>query len=180
MQSRVRVVGIGNVLMSDDGVGPYVVHHLLSHYDFPDEVSVIDGGTPGFDLLPMLHGADAIVLIDSVKAEGATPGEVRQYRKDELLRHPPQARVSPHDPALKQALLTLDFAGGGAPSVLLVGVVPEWVATGPHLSPRVRAAVSRAADAVVIELARLEAAPRVRRMAAPMDIWWERESVGVG
>ena len=48
----VRVLGLGNVLMGDDALGPWVVHHLVSTYDFPPEVAVVDVGTPGLDLVP--------------------------------------------------------------------------------------------------------------------------------
>src|SRR6266508_490834 len=66
----IRVLGIGNVLMGDDGFGPYVVEALGARYEFPDNVSVIDVGTPGLDLAPFLIGADAIIVIDTVRSDG--------------------------------------------------------------------------------------------------------------
>jgi hydrogenase maturation protease len=98
---------------------------------------------------------------------------LREYRRDEVLRHPPQPRLSPHDPSLKDALLMADFAGGGPRELLLVGVVPGSVATGVGLHPDVRAAVDGAVAAVALELERLGAGPRPRPAAPAADIWWE-------
>ena len=70
-------------------------------------------------------------------ATGA-PGEVRLYRRDEMLKNPPQPRLSPHDPGLKEALLTLEFSGTAPREVLLVGVIPASVETGVGLSPAVQ------------------------------------------
>jgi hypothetical protein len=68
-----------------------------------------------------------------------------------------------------------DFAGGGPREVLLVGVIPESVATGVGLRAPVRAAVDRAVDAVVRELERLGVPPRALPAGQPPDIWWEAE-----
>lgn len=171
---RISVLGLGNVLMSDDAFGPHVVHELQARYTFAEGVDVHDLGTPGMDLTAHLHGLGALVVVDTVRSAGA-PGELRTYRRDEILRHAPQPRLSPHDPSLKEALLMADFAGGGPLEVLLVGAIPQTTATGVGLSPAVRAAVGRAVDAVVAELERL-GAPAVPLPAgrAP-DIWWETE-----
>jgi hydrogenase maturation protease len=170
---RVGVIGLGNVLMGDDAFGPWVVQTLLAEYEFPDGVSVEDLGTPGLDLVPYLTGLEALVLLDTVRS-GAAPGALRLYRRDEILRHPPQARLSPHDPGVKEALLTAEFAGQGPREVLLVGAVPADTAMGVHLSPALREAVPLAASEVLRELERL--GRPARRRAAPLapDIWWAR------
>jgi hydrogenase maturation protease len=169
----IRVLGLGNVLMGDDGIGPYVVEALNAAYEFPAEVTVIDVGTPGLDLAPFLIGADAIIVIDSVRAD-SPPGTLRVYARDALLAHAPPQRLGPHDPGFKQTLLTLDFAGCGPPRVLLVGVVPRTTAPCPRLSAAVRGAVPAAMGAVVAELARLGVPPRPRPIAATASPWWER------
>jgi hydrogenase maturation protease len=169
---KIAVLGLGNVLMKDDALGPYAVRLLEARYAFPDGVTVRDLGTPGLDLHPYLTGQDAVIFVDTVGADGA-PGEVRLYRRDEILRHPPAARVSPHDPGVKEALLSLEFASGGPSEVLLVGVIPEVVEAGVGLSPAVRGALPVVEAEVLEELARLgsEATP----LASPgePDLWWE-------
>ena len=170
---RVAVIGLGNVLMGDDALGPTVIGALEAQFDFPPEVAVIDLGTPGLDLTPYLLGLEAAVIVDTVSAPGAA-GAVVAYRRDEILKVSPQPRLSPHDPGLKEALLTVAFAGDGPREVLLIGVIPGNVATGIGLSAAVRAAVPAAAAAVVAELARLGAPPSPRADPSPPDLWWER------
>lgn len=173
-ERRISVIGLGNVLMGDDAFGPYVVRELQARYTFPGDVDVQDLGTPGIDLTAHLAGLGALILVDTVKSAGA-PGELRTYRRDDILRHPPQPRLSPHDPSLKEALLMADFAGGGPAEVLLVGVIPESVATGVGLRTPVRGAVDGAVEAVVRELERLGAPPRPLPPGDRPDIWWEAD-----
>ena len=168
----IRILGLGNVLMSDDGFGPYVARVLEAFYEFPRDVEVLDVGTPGLDLTPYLLGADAVIFVDTVTSTGS-PGETRVYDRAEILRHPPQARTGPHDPGLKEALLTVDAAGAGPPIVTLIGVIPEWVATGTALSPAVGAAVTTVVRLVIDELDRLGVPAVARPIPRPPNIWWE-------
>jgi hydrogenase maturation protease len=169
---RVLVVGLGNVLMGDDGFGPYVARLLESRYDSPEGVSILDLGTPGLDLIPFLSDAEVVILLDTVRASGP-PGTIRLYDRSALLWHPPQQRIGPHDPGVKEALLALDLAGGGPSEVLLIGVVPAKVRTGTGLSPAVRSAVPRAVRAVLRDLRRRGLSLVRRREPRPPDIWWE-------
>ncbi|MGE5235375.1 MAG: hydrogenase maturation protease [Acidobacteriota bacterium] len=170
---EVAVLGLGNVLMGDDALGPFVVQLLQAHYDFPPGVSVIDAGTPGLDLTPFILGTRALVVVDTVKADGP-PGTLRLYRKDELLATPPAPRLSPHDPGLKETLLLLDFRGDGPSDVLLVGVVPGVVDTRLGLGPELRSVLPAVERAVVDELTRLGVPARRREAPAEPEPWWER------
>jgi len=170
----IGVFGLGNVLMGDDALGPTVIAHLLAGFDFPPEVHVEDLGTPGLDLHPHLAGREALVLIDVVKSEGE-PGELRLYRKEEILRHAPGPRVSPHDPGVKEALLALQFAGGDPGEILLVGVIPDRVDYEIGLSPRVEQALPAVEAAVLEELSRLGRQVTAREPRPPAEIWWENK-----
>jgi hydrogenase maturation protease len=167
----IRVLGLGNVLMSDDGFGPYVVRVLEAHYDCPAGVEYVDAGTPGLDLTPFLLGAEAVIFVDTVTSRG-TPGEIRVYDRDEILKYPPQTRTGGHDPALKEALLRVAAVDGGPAAVTLIGCIPQWVATGVALSPSVQDAVPRAVVAVVDALVRLGTSPKLRPRPVPPDLWW--------
>lgn len=169
---RAAVLGLGNVLMGDDGFGPYLAQFLRAAYELPEGLSVEELGTPGFDLVPHLAGLDAVIILDAVQAP-ALPGDVRVYRRDQILRHAPGPRVSPHDPALKEALLLADLAGEAPEEVTLIGVVPARVDTGPGLSRAVKAALPQAAAEVVRHLAALGFALRPRHPSASLDVWWE-------
>ncbi len=168
----IGVFGLGNVLMGDDSLGPTVIAHLLAGFEFSDDVYVEDLGTPGLDLHPHLAGRRTLILVDVVKSQGE-PGELRLYRKDEILKHAPGVRVSPHDPGVKEALLALQFAGGEPEEILLVGVIPGEVGHALGMTGAVRAAVPVAEAAVLEELQRLGQAAQPREPRGKPDLWWE-------
>jgi len=169
----VRVIGLGNVLMGDDALGPWVIHHLQSSYELPKSIQLLDAGTPGLDLTPYLSGVPAVILVDTVRSAGA-PGELRLYRKDKLLTLSPQPRLSPHDPGVTETLQLLELSGDGPGEFLLVGVIPESVGTGVGLTPPVRAAVSTAAELVLLELVRLGVTVGRRVEEHARAPWWEQ------
>jgi hydrogenase maturation protease len=176
---RIGIVGLGSVLMGDDAVGPYAVELLASRWRLPDEVSVLDAGTPGPDLVDYLIDLDAAIVVDTVRgpagAGGPDPaGTIRLYRRDEVMALPSSPRTSPHDPDLRQALLTAELAGRAPAEVLLVGVVPERVELGTELSAPVRESLAAVESVVVAELRRLGAEPERRERPRGADIWWER------
>lgn len=169
----IRILGLGNVLMGDDGFGPFVVEAITAAYELPAHVSAVDLGTPGLDLTPFLSGADVAIVVDTVRAEGH-PGELRLYRRADLFKHGPPMRMGPHDPGLAQTLLTLEFAGCAPRTVLLVGVIPHTTAPCGRLTPAVRRAVPEAMHAIVSELDSLGVAAPPRPSALPVTPWWER------
>ncbi len=172
---QVAIFGLGNVLMGDDALGPHVIAHLKAGYDFPPGVEIEDLGTPGLDMHPHLAGHDVLILVDVVKSKGEA-GELRRYNKEEILKHLPGPRVSPHDPGLKEALLGLQFAGTDPNEVLLVGVIPHNTCDlEVGLSSAVRAAIPKAMKEVTKELDRLGLAATPRRPETAPDIWWEKE-----
>ncbi|MDT8436833.1 MAG: hydrogenase maturation protease [Gemmatimonadota bacterium] len=170
--SEVTVFGLGNVLMRDDGLGPFAIRTFAAAWDVPAGVEVLDAGTPGLELSTILEDCGAIVVVDTVRADGP-PGSLRLYRRDDVLRHPPAQRITPHDPGLKETLLLLELQGESPPEVLVVGVIPERVDYGVGLTDAVRAAVPGVVDAVVTELRRLGHAPAPRDPPGDPDIWWE-------
>jgi hydrogenase maturation protease len=170
--ARIAVIGIGNVLTGDDGVGPYVARVLDAGWELPD-VEVIDAGTPGLDLTTLIAGREAAVLVDAVTARGA-PGELRRYDKATLLSRPPAMALSPHEPGVREALMNAEFMGTSPLTVTLVGVIPETVALGCRLSPAVQAAVPGAVEAVLEALRGLGVAPAPRSPPLDPDLWWAR------
>jgi len=173
--ARVLVVGIGNVLNGDDALGPYVVRVLEATWELPGEVELLDAGTPGADLVSLLDGFDAAVVVDAVNAKGA-PGETRRYDRAEILRGAPRLALSPHEPGVREALLTMDFRGGGPEDVTLWGAISECVEAGTGLSGPVRAALPAVVKGVLSELERLGVKPRPRAAPRSPAIWWERSS----
>jgi hydrogenase maturation protease len=170
------VIGMGNVLLGDDGFGPCAIGVLASQWEMPAGVELIDAGTPGLDLAGLLCGREVVIFLDSVAASAA-PGQLCFYRDRELDRALAlKPRVSPHDPALGEALAIAGLAGSGPRSVLLVGVVPVAVEVGVGLSEPVTVAVHAAAEAVAAALDEWDAAPRRRRDRPPPALWWAADS----
>jgi hydrogenase maturation protease len=151
MNAGVTVLGLGNVLMGDDGFGPCVIEALTENCDFAPGVTVLDGGTPGLNLLPFVIDTSVLIVIDTVKAKGE-PGELRFYEKADLCRPHSGVRHGPHEPGIAEVLGTLELAGRGPSEVVLIGAIPKSTSAGIGLSPPLRAAVPRAADAVVARL----------------------------
>jgi len=168
---RIGVLSVGNVLMGDDGVGPFILKILESRYEFPSEVVLHDLGTLGLGIASFFADYDAIILLDALSAKGQ-PGEIKLYRKEQLVRVPIPQRVSPHDPALVEALLFSELSGQCPSEVLLVGIVPGTVELGCCLSETIQAAVEPAISAVLAELHRLGINPTLGPRAARPSIWW--------
>ncbi|MEO8036419.1 MAG: hydrogenase maturation protease [Acidobacteriota bacterium] len=149
---KTAIYGIGNILLGDDGVGPAVINHLSSHFQFDDDVTIEDLGTPSLDLPNYLAGYDRVIFVDAVAADAA-PGSIRLYSREEIVAAPTGIRISPHEPSINDALIVLDFAGGAPRQVLLVGIVPETLENGMTLSPAVAQVVPLAALTVLAALA---------------------------
>jgi hydrogenase maturation protease len=154
VEGSILVLGLGNVLLSDDGFGPAVIEALSDGFEFPPEVDLVDAGTPGLNLAALMMDRRALILVDAVSGNGR-PGELRFHRKCDLVRSEARPRLNPHEPALIDVLTFLDLAGRGTAEILVVGAVPQSVRRGMELSAPVRAAVPSAMAAVREELKRL-------------------------
>jgi hydrogenase maturation protease len=166
----INVLGIGNVLMGDDGFGPAVVRAFDAAYQAGPDVDVVDIGTPGLDLMPWFADVDRLVIVDTVKS-WLPPGTMRLYDQGSVLRHAPSVRVGPHDPGVKEALLTLEFAGRAPREVTLIGVVPARTDLALDLSPAVEAAVAPAVQALVETLERFGVCVTPRSEVASKPMW---------
>lgn len=169
--AAIAVVGLGNVLLGDDGFGPSVIERLRARWEAPPGVAFVDAGTPGLHLVSHLAGRQHVILVDTVAADGS-PGEIRLYRGDAIRRMSPKPRVSPHDPALLEALGIADLAGEAPQDVLLVGAIPRTVEVETRLSAELERAVS-AAETIVVE-ALGDLGVEVRPLALPRlePPWW--------
>jgi hydrogenase maturation protease len=168
----IRILGVGNVLCTDDGLGPYAIKVLEAQFEFPEGVEVLDVGTPGLDFTPYLADALMVIVLDTVKGD-ESPGTLRLLRDREIVAKPPPSRMSPHEPGLREALMATELAEMNPEEILLIGVVPESTGQGTKLTDAVRSAVPRVVDAVMVELERLGRSPVRRDPPAELDVWWE-------
>jgi hydrogenase maturation protease len=171
---RILIAGIGNVLLGDDGVGPYVVRLLESSYSFAEGVEVQDLGTPALDFIDHIAGLDALIVIDSVENRQA-PGTITLYRKEDLARYKPSIRMDTHSPAITESLLAAEVFFGISPKdILLIGISGGCYDAGCILSAPVTRALAPAMQAVLAELDRLSVAHQTKA-AANSGIWWSAQ-----
>jgi hydrogenase maturation protease len=118
---RILILGLGNILLGDEGVGVRIAQQLASQ-SLPDEIEVIDGGTAGYELLNLLEGRDKVIIVDAVKTEDK-PGSV--YKMDlSVLQEDTPMQLSLHQIGLKNVIEMASLMDIN-PKVTLVGVVPK-------------------------------------------------------
>jgi hydrogenase maturation protease len=162
------VLGVGNVLLRDEGVGIHVVRRLeaLGADALSPGTRIVDGGTLGLDLLPMLEDAAAVVMVDAVNLRLA-PGAVDVLRGTDL--HTALAgHISPHQVGVGDLLAAARLAGSLPARVSLVAIQPEAIEIGLELTPAVEAAVPVAVELALAEL-RAFAGSRPTGIAVPGD-----------
>lgn len=148
---KTTVLGLGNLLLGDEGVGIHAVRALASQEtDLPDDVELVDGGTAALGLLPIFKDAERVIVVDAVRA-GGEPGSVYRFTLDDmgdggredisLSLH----QVSLGEVARAARLLNI------APAII-IGIEPRTCQPGLELSPVVQDALPRAVAAVRIEL----------------------------
>ena len=144
----VLVLGIGNLLLSDEGVGVKAVEELENRYDCSDAVEIVDGGTSGSELLPYFDDRSHILIIDAVKT-GNKPGAIVR------IENPPaffQKKISPHQIGLADVLGLAAITDNLPRNITLFGIEPKELSTGLDLSTEVARNLSRLVDMVVEEL----------------------------
>jgi hydrogenase maturation protease len=134
------ILGVGNLLMSDEGVGVHVIQRLIADYQLPEEVQVLDGGTLGMDLLYYLEGAENLLLIDAVQAR-KEPGTLVRLEGDEVPAFM-SIKISPHQLGVPDMLAAAKLKGNCYPQrIVLWGIQPELVEIGLDLSSTVESKV---------------------------------------
>jgi hydrogenase maturation protease len=155
---RIVVLGIGNTLMSDDGVGIHVIRDLQDRQRaqlLPEgDIELLDGGTLGFLLFDRLSGADGLVVVDAANL-GEAAGAVRVIVGTEIARFLDEKRsLSVHEVGLLD-LLQMMTLGGQAPRLsAMVGIQPSLIDWGTEVSPAVAAGIPHASQAVTQVLTR--------------------------
>ena len=148
------VLGLGNLLCCDDGLGVVAVHHLLRRYTPPAGARILDGGTLGLSLLPHLEDAQAAILVDAIRGDGP-PGSLLRLEGEEV-GPAVSARLSSHQVGVADLLDAARWRLRIPDRLLLLGVVPETVALGLGLSPAVAAAVPKLVARIVAVAAELD------------------------
>jgi len=146
----ILVLGIGNLVMSDDAVGVLVAQRLQKEYRFADNVEIMDGGTLGLDLLPKLENISNLIMIDAVETGKAAGTCVRLSGQE--LPIALQTKVSPHQMGLKDLLAVSELMGHSPKEMVLIGVQPGSIEMEVGLTPDVEAQLDTLVGNVLLEL----------------------------
>ena len=135
----VLILGVGNLLLSDEGAGLHVIRRLQERYVLPGDVQILDGGTLGMDLLYYLEGCATLLIIDAVET-GKAPGWLIRL-EGEAVPAFLSVKVSPHQIGVPDMLFAAKLKGIDPPDIVLWGVQPESLEIGLELSPVVESQV---------------------------------------
>jgi hydrogenase maturation protease len=148
---QVVILGLGNLLRGDDGVGVHFVHELTRGYRMPPNVDLVDGGTSAMDLLDVMGESNLLIVVDAMALD-ASPGTVARFARERLL-----ARLRPrgaiHQIGLADALMALTLLERLPQEVVLIGIQPESMDLDLELTPSVQASLSVVRHTVLAELA---------------------------
>lgn len=147
---KIVVLGVGNILLSDEGVGVRAVEEIERRYRLPDSVELIDGGTSGMEVMGSLAHADHVLILDAVKS-GSAPASLVRLSGAEVPKFF-SLKMSPHQVSLADVLATLEFAGESPKNVTVLGVEPESLEYNLGLTPAVAARLPQLVDMAVAEL----------------------------
>lgn len=148
---RTVVIGLGNPLMGDDGLGLVALERLRSDYVIPPEVELVDGGTWGMNLLPVIEDAARVILIDAIDV-AAAPGTPLRLERERLPRYL-ATKISPHQVDLRDVLALAELRGTLPADTIALGLQPASVEMRHSLSAVVRGRVDDLVGLVVQELA---------------------------
>jgi hydrogenase maturation protease len=146
----ILILGIGNVLLTDEGIGVRALKELERRFTFPDNVELLDGGTAGIELLRHIRLRDYLIIIDAMKCD-QEPGTVFRVEGADV----PAAfrtRISPHQLGLSDLLAAAMLTDELPKNLVLFGVEPESIDIGLDLTDTVEASVEKLVNAVADEL----------------------------
>jgi hydrogenase maturation protease len=121
-KKKITILGLGNILLEDEGFGVHFIHYIEERYRFEENVKVVDGGTLAYKLLDVICGADHVILVDAIKIDD-TPGSIYRFDREEMELHMPPP-TSAHEVEFMDVLYQADLMGE-LPETTFLCIVPE-------------------------------------------------------
>ncbi|PID76592.1 MAG: hydrogenase maturation endopeptidase [Deltaproteobacteria bacterium] len=149
---KIGILGIGNLLLEDEGFGVHTVQYLMDNYIFPDQVELQDAGTAGIYMSPFLEECDPVFVVDVVDIEG-TPGSFHHFTLEEVKAGKFTTRMSPHQLGMLEIMEVCKLRDAAPEQVEFFTIIPHSLKETINLSP---AAAARMMEVVEIILQRLE------------------------
>lgn len=155
MEGRSRrlilVLGVGNLLLGDEGVGIHAVRELEKRA-LPPQVDVVDGGTAGLNLLDLMKGYERVIIVDAVDA-GEEPGTILRFTPQEVASDAQALPLSLHQTEILKVLELATYLGRPLPPIIIYGIQPQAMDWSTELSPALQARLSKLVDAILREIA---------------------------
>jgi len=135
---RILILGVGNLLLSDEGVGVHIAQQMMA-MEMPPEVQVVEGGTDGFGRIDVIVQAERMILIDAVKG-GGEPGSIYRFEIEDCPPYPDIFKTSIHQISILE-VINLSSLIGSTPRTTIIGIEPACMEMGMNLSPVVAAKI---------------------------------------
>ncbi len=148
--TKIIVLGVGNILLKDEGVGVHAIHELQRE-KYPANVSLIDGATAGLDLLPIFQEATILIIVDCVKG-GGEPGSLYRFTPTEIKDLPDSLKTSLHDFNLVDVMNLAKAFGSIPDTIVIIGVEPLEIEWGLEMTAPIQAVFPRLLDVVRNEI----------------------------
>ncbi|MFA5309915.1 MAG: HyaD/HybD family hydrogenase maturation endopeptidase [Dehalococcoidales bacterium] len=145
---RVVVIGVGNLLMQDEGIGIHAVQ-ALQETDLPPDVQLVDGGTSP-DLITYTRSGDKMIIVDAARA-GGQPGDVYRFKPEDISAGK-GTLTSAHEMGVAENLKLMEMTGNQPKEVVIIGIEPGVIGWGMELSPRLQEALPRLVEIILREI----------------------------
>jgi hydrogenase maturation protease len=165
------ILGVGNILHADDGIGIKILKLLDAQYEFPQEVELVDGGTVGAQLDTSIVNRDWIIIIDALDVKGH-PGEVKVLTGDSFINRPSAAKMSPHQVGFLDLIQLMKMEGTEPKQIDLIGVIPANTNDGLAITPEVENSTAEVIETLLEMLKLRGVVPKKREPALAPDYWW--------
>ncbi len=142
-EERVLILGLGNLLMGDDGIVIHIVNELRRN-DFADFVDIIDGGTAGLGLLEILSGYQRVIIIDAIRDKKGAFSGIRIFSPDDINEESEGAVYSVHDMELGSCLVLMKRLGMDIPLISILGVSAKNISPTMELSAECKRSIPKA------------------------------------
>ena len=147
---KILILGVGNILLKDEGVGVRAVERLQRDYKFPPNVEIIDGGTAGFGLIDLLEGAEHLIIVDAVQGNDE-PGSLYRFKFEDMPSSISK-KFSPHQIGILETL-TLKKMLGKIPDTTIIAIQPKDCSNwGTELTPEIEKKIPNMVNLVIEEL----------------------------
>lgn len=150
MRKKTLVLGLGNILLKDEGIGVRAIEAIKERFILPKGVECLDGGVAGLNLLPVIAGFDRLIIIDAV-AKGSPPGTIERIRWREV-KQVARLGATTHQIGAAELLSIAEFQGGAPRSIVIIGIAPLDVSYGEEPTELIKASLPGLIDAVKAEL----------------------------